>query len=178
MYDFVGSVVFEPGNEEDTSIIPLPEELKVRVATVNNDDATRRKNELAGSDDIGSLAISNHGKVRQIAIVVKQKVEFNSTFILPKVSPWEETQTQVDSRRVKTEQFVLETKASLLARSIILTEVPQIEEDVLIQMPGAMGVGIGKRALSRAACNPRWLSLPQVTDSPSLISRKLFAWAS
>ena len=64
MYDFVGSVVFEPGNEEDTSIIPLPEELKVRVATVNNDDATRRKNELAGSDDIGSLAISNHGKVR------------------------------------------------------------------------------------------------------------------
>ena len=37
MYNFAGSSVFEPGNEEDTSIIPLPEGLKVIVATVNND---------------------------------------------------------------------------------------------------------------------------------------------
>ena len=43
MYDFAGSSVFEPDNEEDTSIIPLPEGLKVIVATVNNDDAARRK---------------------------------------------------------------------------------------------------------------------------------------
>ena len=148
MYDFVGSVVFESGNEEDTGIIPLPEELKVIVATVNNDDAARRKRELVGSGDIGSLAISNHGKVRQIAIVVKQKVELNSTFSLTKVSPGKETQTQVNSRRVETEQLVLETKSSLLARAIALTEVPQIEEDVLIQLPGVVGISIGKRTLS------------------------------
>ena len=34
IYDFVGSVVFESGHEEDTGVIPLKEELKVTVASV------------------------------------------------------------------------------------------------------------------------------------------------
>ena len=61
MYDFISSVAFESGNKEDTGVSPLKEELEVIVAPIHNDDAARRKGEMVGGGDVGSLAISDQG---------------------------------------------------------------------------------------------------------------------
>ena len=102
MYDFVDGVALEPGNEEDTGVIPLPEEFEVTVSPIHSDDAAGRKCEMTGSDDIGSLAIGDHGEVRQITVVVKQQMELNGILGLTEGCSGKHAQTEVDSGRVDT----------------------------------------------------------------------------
>lgn len=53
MHDFIGSVVFEPGHEEDVRLIPFVEEFEVEVGPVDGDDAIGRKCKVTGGTDIG-----------------------------------------------------------------------------------------------------------------------------
>ena len=147
MYDFIGSVVFESRHEEDTGVIPLKEEFKVTVASVHNDDAARGKGEMVGGGDIGSLAIGDHSEVWQIAVVVQKQMELNGTFGLTEVSPGKQAETEVDGGGVEAEQLVLEAKPLLFARALAAAEVPQMKEGLLIELPGTVGIGVGKRAL-------------------------------
>jgi len=64
VYDFIGGVAFESGNEENTGAIPLSKEVKVVVAPIHSDDASPRKRELTSGGNVGSLAISDHGEFR------------------------------------------------------------------------------------------------------------------
>jgi hypothetical protein len=146
MYDFVGSIALEPGNEEDTRVIPLPEEFKVTVSPVHSDDTTGGKREMASGDNIGSLAIGDHGEVRQITVVVKQQVELNGTLGLTEVCPGKQAQAKVDGGRVEAEQLVLEAKSLLFTRALAAAEVPQVKEGILIKLPRAVGVGVRKGA--------------------------------
>jgi len=124
MYDFVSSVVFDSGNEEDTGVSPLKEEFKVTVSPVHSDDAAGGKREMASSDDIGSLAIGDQGEVRQIAIVIQQQVELNGAFGLTEVSPGKQAETEVDCGGVEAEQLVLEAKLLLFTSVLAAAEVP------------------------------------------------------
>ena len=151
LHDFVGSVVFEPGDEEDTGVIPLPEEIKVTVASVHSDDAAGGKCKMASGDYIGSLAISDYGEVWQIAVMVQQQVELNGTFGLAEVSPGKQAETEVDGGGVEAEQLVLEAKLLLFARALAAAEVQQMKEGLLIKLPGTVGIGIGKSALGRGS---------------------------
>ena len=146
IYDFVGSVALEPGNEEDTGVIPLPEEFKVTVSPIHSDDAAGGEREMASGDDIGSLAIGDHGEVRQIAVVVQQQVELNGDFGLTEISPRKHAQTEVDGGGVDTEQLVLEAKLLLFTRTLATAEIPQMKEGILIKLPGSVGIGVGKCA--------------------------------
>ena len=74
LYDLVGSVAFQPGDEEDTRFIPLPEEIKITESPVHSNYTTSGKCKMASGDYVGSLAISDYGKVWQIAIMIKQQV--------------------------------------------------------------------------------------------------------
>ena len=103
MHDFISSVVFEPCNEEDAGLGPLEEEFKVQVPPVDGDDATGGKREMAGGSDIGSLAIGDHGEVRQIAVVIQEQVELDGAFGLTEVSPGKQAETKVDGRGVEAE---------------------------------------------------------------------------
>ena len=145
MYDFVSSVAFESGNEEDTGVIPLKEEFKVTVSPVHSDDTACGKRKEAGGDDIGSFAIGDHGEVRQIAVVVEQQVELNGAFGLTEISPGKHAQTEVNDGGVDTEQLVLEAKLLLFARALAAAEVPQMKESILIKLPWSVGVSVGKR---------------------------------
>jgi len=174
MYDFVGSVVFESGNEEDTGSIPLPEELKVIVAPIHNHDAACGNGEMAGGGDISSLAIGDHGEVRQIAVVVKQQVELNGAFGLTEVSPRKQAETEVDDGGVEAEQPVPEAKHLLFTRAVAAAEVSQMKEGILIELPGTVGIGIGKRALGGGGAQSQVTELTagdgqSVTDLPQAL---------
>jgi len=147
--DFVSSIVFESRDEEDTGLGPSEEELKIIVTTVYRDDAAGGKRKMAGSGDIGSLAIGDHGEVWQIAVVIQKEMELNSTLGLTEVSPRKQTEAKVDRGSVKAEQLVFETEFSLLTGILAAADVPQIKEELLIKLPGTVGIGIGKRALGR-----------------------------
>ena len=149
MYDFVGSIVFESGNEEDTGLIPLKEELKVTVAPVHSDNAAGGKDERVAAGDIGSLAIGDHSEVRQISVVVQQEVDLNGAFGLTEIRPWKQAETEVDSGGVEAEQLVLEAELLIFAGALAAAEVPQMEKGILIKLPGTVGIGVGERALGR-----------------------------
>ena len=147
LYDLVSGVAFEPGNEVDTRVSPLKEKFEVTIAPIHSYNAASGKREIAGSGYVGSFAIGDHGEVRQIAVVIQEHVEFNGAFGLAEVGPRKQAQTKVDGGGVEAEQLVLEAKLLLFARALATAEIPQMKECVLIKLPGAVGVGIRKRAL-------------------------------
>jgi hypothetical protein len=133
MYDFISGVVLESGNKENTGVIPLAKEFKVAVGPIHSDDAPGGKGEMAGSDDVGSLAFGDHGEVRQIAVVVKEQVELNGALGLTEISPGKQPEAEVDGAGVEAEQFVLETELLLFAGALAAAEVPQVKESFLIE---------------------------------------------
>ena len=155
MYDFISGVVLESGNKENTGVMPLPEEFKVAVGPVHSDDAAGGKREMAGSDDVGSLAFGDHGEVRQIAVVVKEKVELNGALGLTEISPGKQAETEIHGGGIKAEQLVLEAELLLFAGALAAAEVPQVKESLLIELPGTVGVGVEKRAPSGGRTQPQ-----------------------
>jgi len=147
IHNFISCIVLDSGDEEDTGVGPLEEEFKVTESPVYSDDAASRKCKMASGDYIRSLAISDYSKVWQIAIVVKQQVELDSTLGLTEVCPGKQAETEVDSGRIKAEQLVLEAEFLLFTRALAMAKVPQVKEGILIKLPGTVGVGIGKGAL-------------------------------
>jgi hypothetical protein len=133
----------------------LAKEFKVAVGPIYSDDAPGGKREMTSGDDIGSLAIGDHGEVRQIAVVVKEQVELNSTLGLAEVSPGKQTETEVHGSGVEAEQFVLEAELLLFSGALAAAEVPQVKESLLIELPGTVGVGVGKRAPGGGSTQPQ-----------------------
>jgi len=103
---------------------------------------------MCGSD-IGSLPISDHREIRQIAVVVQEQMEFNGPFGLTEVGPGKQAQTKVNCGGIETEQFVLETEFLLFDGALAAAEVSQMKEDVLIKFPGTVGINIGQCAFGR-----------------------------
>jgi hypothetical protein len=56
---------------------------------------------MCGSD-IGSLPISDHREIRQIAVVVQEQMEFNGAFGLTEIGPGKQAQTKVHSGGIET----------------------------------------------------------------------------
>jgi len=147
MYDFINGVLLESGNEENTGVIPLPEEVKVTVSSIHSDDAAGGKREIAGGYDISSFAFGDKSEVGQITVMVKEQVELNGPLGLTEISPGKQAETEVHGGGVEAEQLVLETELLLFTGALAAAEVPQMKEGLLIELPGTVSVGVGKRTL-------------------------------
>jgi hypothetical protein len=75
-------------------------------------------------------------------------MEFNGPLGPTKMSPVKHAQTQIDGRRVETDQFVLETER-LCPRTFLSNSFKQMQEHLLVKLPGTMGIGIGQRGPTR-----------------------------
>jgi hypothetical protein len=64
------------------------------------------------------------------------------------MSPVKHAQTQINGRRVETDQFVFETER-LCPRTFLSNPFKQMQEDLLVKLPGTMGIGIGQRGSTR-----------------------------
>jgi hypothetical protein len=90
---------------------PLGKELVIDEGSIHDHDASLGKIQGAGHCQLVLPAFANRSEHRQVTIVIEQKMEFNGSFGLTKFGPVKETQTQIDHRRVETEEFILETEA-------------------------------------------------------------------
>jgi hypothetical protein len=147
IYDFVNGIAFKPGNEENTGVIPLSKEAEVVVAPIHSNNATFGKSEMTSGGYIRSLTISDHGEVWHIAIAVQQHMKLNSAFGLAEFSPGKQTQAKIDGGRIKAKQLIPEAELPLLSRTLTAKQVTQMKEDVLIKLPGVMGISIRKGTL-------------------------------
>lgn len=147
LYDFANGVAFNPCNKENTSVIPSGKEVKIVIAPVHGNNATFGKSEMTSGDDVVSLTIGDHGEVWHIAVVVQQHMKLNSAFGLAEFSPGKQTQAKIDGGGIKAEQLILEAEFPLLSGTLVAKQVAQMKENVLIKLPGAMGISIRKGTL-------------------------------
>ena len=158
-YHLIGSVAFEPGNEENTGFIPMSKKIEVIVAPIYSDDAAGGKGEMTSHSNIGRLGIGDHSEIRQITIMIQEEMELDGTLGLTEVSPGEKAETKVNGGGIKAEQSVFETEFPLLSGALVAEQVTQMKEDFLIQLPGAMGIGVGKSALGRSSAQSQMAEL-------------------
>jgi hypothetical protein len=79
--------------------------------------------------------------------MIQQKMEFNGPFGAPKFGPVKQSDGQVNDRRIHAHEFIL--KAELfLSSNFALASLEQLEEDDLIELPGAMFIGIGQGGMA------------------------------
>src|SRR5258708_5526284 len=74
--------------------------------------------------------------------------------------PVEYRQTQFDHRAVDRQQFVLESEFTLVILGFLLASAQQILEDILIQLPRTVLVGVGQGRVRRRAIHAQMLQLP------------------
>ena len=72
-------VALKAGNEENAVFIPLGEESKIQVTSIQGNDAPGGKGELAGYGDVSTPVVSDNGELREVAIVVQEQMELDST---------------------------------------------------------------------------------------------------
>ncbi len=148
--NIINVIAFESGNKENASVIPSGKEVKVVITPVYGDDTIGGKSEMTSGDDIVSLTVSDHGEVRHIAVVVQQYMKLYSAFGLAEFSPGKEAQTRIYGSGIEAEQFIPEAKFPLLSGILVAKQVIQTKENVLIKLPGSMGIRIGKCTLGKS----------------------------
>jgi hypothetical protein len=77
-------------------------------------------------------------------------MEFDGSFGPPELSPIKHLQAQIDGARIHTDQSVFEPELSLSDFDLNPAPVKQLHEDMLIQFPGAVFIGIGQRGMARS----------------------------
>jgi hypothetical protein len=140
---FVQSIVLHAGDKIDLLRTPSAPEGIVGIAPIIDDNGSRSEMQLLGDLHIRDLPLSNPGELGKIPIVIQKQMEFNRPFGPSEPCPVKDAQAQIDRGGVETDQFVL--KPELLSLSDLYpTTFEQLEEDLLIEFPGPVLIGISQ----------------------------------
>jgi hypothetical protein len=139
--DFIEGIVFHPGNKVDALGCPLAKQGIVIISSVIDYDGPRSKMELRHDFHISHLAFRDDGKGGQIPIMIQKQVQFDCSFGSAKLRPVKQGDREINDRRVQPHQFVLESELSL-PLNLVLTSFEQLEKDPLVELPGAVLIGI------------------------------------
>jgi len=140
--DFILGVFLQFGHKIDLLGGPAAKEPVVVIGPVIDHDGSGREEDLAGDLDIGHFPFGNPGKVREIAVMVQEQVNFDGAFGAAEVSPVKEADRQINHGRIQADQFILEAEL-FLAEAFALDAFQEEEKEFLIKLPGPMFVGIG-----------------------------------
>jgi len=151
--DFIEGVVLHPGDKKDTLGGPLSKQGVIIIGSVIDDDGSRVKLQTLSDFYIRPFSLGDPGKRRQVAIMVQQKVQFDSPFGTPKFRPVKESHRKIDDGRIQAEQLILEPKL-LLSDKLLGTSLMELEKDPWVKFPRAMFIGIGQGGMSRS-CDPQ-----------------------
>src|SRR5271167_4966397 len=98
-----------------------------------------------------------------MSLMIQQQVQFHGSLGPPVKSPVKDRRTQIDHRSIHTDQLVLETKLVGLAGGTggqRLALPQQLLEDIFVQLPRAMLVGVGQGGARRGL---RQAQMPQLS---------------
>jgi hypothetical protein len=108
------SFIRDTGNEEDTGLSPVGEQLVVIVTPIHGDNRTGWKRNFSGNGNIVFLSVGDVGIGREVALMIQQKVELDGSLGAPKLGPGEKRQTQRDGHAIQGKQLVLEAGLPVL----------------------------------------------------------------
>ena len=137
-------VILHAGHEPHSLLRQLPEPFVIGVAAIEHQHRLRLKPHLACHPDLMHLSLRDHRIRRQIALMIEQQMQLDRALGLFEPGPIENFGAQIDHCRVQTYQLVLEAKFPLLALRQRLAFAEQLMEYGLVQLPGALFVGIGQ----------------------------------
>src|ERR1700680_2355010 len=92
--------------------------------------------------------------------MIQQQVQLDGSFGTPELRPVIKGGAQIDDGRVQTEQFVLEARLAPPAMRQFLTAGQQFQKHRLIQLPGAMLIGVGQGRARGSSRHSQMLQLP------------------
>jgi hypothetical protein len=93
-------------------------------------------------------------------------MQFDGAFGPPELGPIKHLQAQINGARIHTDQSIFEPELSLPDFDLNPAPVKQLHEDVLIQLPGAVFIGIGQRGMTRSR-NAQVFQLPLAASKAS-----------
>lgn len=163
-HNLVLGIVFEPGDEEDTLVGPSVEQGVVDVPAIHDHDGVGVGREQPQSFDVVQFRLGDMSKDRQIRVMIKTDMDLDPSFGFAELGPGEQGQAQRDRRGVEGDELVLEPELRLAHPQFTacLESGVQGEEQILVQFPGTMGVGIGQgRTLGR----PLYAEVPEFTQT-------------
>src|SRR5512142_2289517 len=142
-HTLVEGIGFHLGHKIDFLGSPLGKKTVVVIGSIIDDHGSRGKGDLAGNPDIGNFPFGNPGKAGQIAVMVQEKMELNSSFGLAEKSPVKETDRQINEGGVQADQLIFEAEL-FLPDPFFLEPSQKHEENVLKELPRPVFVGIGQ----------------------------------
>jgi len=164
-YDLIDAVFFHPSDKVDTLSGPSTEQRIISISSVVDDNGPRSKTELRHDFHIGHLPLGNDGKGGQIPVMIQEQMQFDGSLGPSEVGPVKDRQTEVNGRRIETDQFVLKTEF-LFLRNLTSTAVQEFEKEELIKLPGAVFIRIGQSRVA-GSVDPQMFQLPFTTSQPS-----------
>jgi len=164
-----GGIILQACDEIDALIGQLDKPFVIDIAPIQNHDRASFKSESPGHFDIAGLSIGNHGKRRQVAVMVQKQVQFDRTFGSSELSPVEQREGQVDDAGIKAHEFVLELElpSGVAAGHTELTFCQQLLKDGLVERPGTVGISVCERGAFRGNANAEVLKLAFATGQSS-----------
>jgi hypothetical protein len=93
-------------------------------------------------------------------------MKLDGSFGPPEPGPIEHLQTQINGARIHTDQFVLEPEFPLPDFDLNPAPVKEFDKDMLVQLPGAVSVGIGQRGMARSR-NAQMFQFPLAASKTS-----------
>jgi hypothetical protein len=88
----------------------LDKPIVINVAPVHDNHCAAFKPEFARDLDVACLAVCNHGKGRQVTIMIQKHVQLNGTFRSSKLRSVEKRKRQVNGTGIQADKLILETE--------------------------------------------------------------------
>lgn len=105
--DFELGVALESGDDEHVVLTEFPEPSVVGVASVGDQDGTLGQFEESSHLDLMTFGIRDGDHRGEIAVMVVESVEFDSSLGIAELGPGEQRQAEVNDRGVKALQLVI-----------------------------------------------------------------------
>ncbi len=130
-------------DKDHAGALQVREPRVIDVAHVEHQHCARLERLLPRDGHVMALAFRDHQHRGEIPIVVQGEMQLHRALPAPEGSPRKQVGTQVNDRRIQTQQLIRETK--LLRPRDRATARQQLIEDRLIQLPGTVRIGIRER---------------------------------
>ena len=98
--------------------------------------------------------------------MIQKKMKLDGSFGLPELGPIKHFQAQINGARVHADQFVLEPELLLPNFDLNPASVKEFDEDMLIQLPRTVFVGISQGGMGRSS-NTQMFQFPLAASKAS-----------
>src|ERR1700741_957870 len=159
-------VVAQASHKEHTAIGEPLIPLVVHIAAVKDQDGAGGKLPITRYFHFGSFSFREDRITRQMPIVIQNQVQLRRAFGLLVLGPVKHGGAEVDEGTVDAQQWIAKTE-TVSCPCCLLATSKQNAENLLIQLPGPVLIGIGERGFVGRPSNAEMLQFSFATRQPA-----------